>query len=158
MKIRCSHDALVLVDDLKPHPRNRNKHPQDQIERLAKVLEYQGWRYPVKISTRSSFVTAGHGRIEAAKLLGWTEVPVNFQDYDDEEMEYLDVIADNSIASWAELDLASINVDIGELGPFNLDLLGLKNFTVDVADKLPDGPVVTCAETECPKCGRPYQQ
>jgi len=136
MIIHCPHDALVKVKDLKPHPKNHNIHPKEQIERLAKILDYQGWRYPIKVSKRSGFITSGHGRLEAAKLLKLKEVPVSFQDYTDEAQEYADLTADNAIASWSELDLSGINADITNLGPdFDLDLLGIQGFEVDVADR-----------------------
>lgn len=136
-QIKCLFDKLVKIKDLQSHPKNRNKHPEDQISRLASILKYQGFRYPIKVSKLSGYVTSGHGRIEAAKLNGWKEVPVNFQDYDSEEQEYADVQADNAIASWAELDLSGINSDIGELGPdFDINLLGIKDFVVEPADKL----------------------
>ena len=135
--IHCLHDKLVKISELKPHPKNRNKHPDEQIARLAAILKYQGWRYPIKVSKRSGFITSGHGRLEAAKLNGWTHAPVNFQDYDSDEQEYADLQADNAIASWAELDLASINTDLGDLGPdFDIDLLGIKDFVLEPADKL----------------------
>jgi hypothetical protein len=136
MIIHCLYDKLVPVHELRPHPKNHNTHPRDQIERLAKILEYQGFRYPVKVSKLSGYITSGHGRLEAAKANGWTEVPVNFQDYEDETQEYADVQADNAIASWAALDLSRINADLGELGPdFDLDLLGIKDFTLDGSEK-----------------------
>jgi hypothetical protein len=139
MNVRCAHDELVAISSLKAHPQNRNSHPQDQIERLARILAYQGWRYPVKVSKRSGFVTSGHGRIEAAKENGWNDVPVNYQDYDNEEQEYADVQADNAIASWSELDLSEINADLGNLGPdFDIDMLGIKNFVLEPADKSND--------------------
>jgi DNA modification methylase len=126
--VRCLYDELVPVAELKPHPQNRNVHPEDQIDRLAKIIEFQGWRYPIKVSKRSGFITAGHGRLMAAVRKGWPVVPVNYQDYDSEEMEYLDVQADNAIASWAELDLSGIHKDLEQLGPFDLDLLGINGF------------------------------
>lgn len=136
MIIHCAHDELVRLKSLKSHPKNRNKHSKDQVMRLAEILKYQGWRYPVKVSKRSGFVTSGHGRIEAAKANGWEEAPVSFQDYDSDEQEYADLQSDNAIASWAELDLSGINADIGDLGPdFDIDLLGLKDFVLDMADK-----------------------
>ncbi len=159
MKINCLYDSLVAISHVKPHPKNRNKHPDDQIKPLAEILIYQGWRYPVKVSKRSGFVTSGHGRIEAAKLNGWTEVPVNYQDYDSDDQEYADVQADNSIASWAELDLPGINSDLGELDPtFNLDLLGIKDFRLDMSDfEEPDqkgDPTLKEAQLKtCPNCG-----
>lgn len=143
MKIHCKYDELIEVQSLKPHPKNRNSHPKEQIKRLAQILEYQGFRYPIKVSRASGFVTSGHGRIEAAKLNGWTQVPVNYQEYESEEQEYADLIADNSIASWSELDLSEINVDIVGLGPdFNIDLLGIENFEIEPADKAEIDPDV----------------
>jgi DNA modification methylase len=135
MIVHCAHDKLVPLSELKSHPKNRNKHPKDQIERLASILKYQGWRYPVKVSKRSGYVTSGHGRILAAKHNGWSDAPVNYQDYESEEQEYADVQADNAIAAWAELDLAEINVDLANLGrDFDIDLLGIKDFVVEPAD------------------------
>jgi glycosidase len=149
MNIRCAHDKIVPISSLNLHPKNRNKHPVEQIKRLAEILKYQGWRYPVKVSLRSGFVTAGHGRIAAAHMNGWTDVPVNYQEYESEDQEYADLVADNAIASWAELDLSGINIDIVDFGPdFNIDLLGIDGFTVDVAehgsdeDAVPEPPKV----------------
>lgn len=139
MKVHCLYDKMVPIPELRKHPKNRNTHPPEQLERLAKILAYQGFRYPIKVSKQSGFITSGHGRLEAAKLNRWFEVPVNFQDYDDDAQEYADVQADNAIASWAELDFSGINADLGDLGPdFDVDLLGIKNFEVEVADKYAD--------------------
>lgn len=150
MKIRCLYDKLVSINELKKrfHPKNRNKHPQSQIERLAKILKYQGVRYCVKISNQSDLITTGHGRVLAAEFNGWTEFPVNYQDYDDTDQEYADVQADNAIASWAELDLPGINSDVGDLGPdFDIDLLGIDGFVIEPAEKLAPG----CDEDEVPE-------
>jgi 16S rRNA G966 N2-methylase RsmD len=130
LKVHCPHDKLVSLTDLKPHPKNRNDHPKDQIKRLAQILDYQGFRYPIKVSKLSGFVTSGHGRIEAAKLNKWAQVPVSFQEYESEAQEYADLIADNSIASWSELDLATIQEDALKLKDFDLDLLGIKDFEI----------------------------
>jgi DNA modification methylase len=136
MQIKCLYDELVSVNELKPHPKNRNKHPEEQIPELAEILKYQGWRYPIKVSKLSGYITSGHGRLLSAKYNKWEKVPVNFQDYDSEEQEYADVQADNAIASWAELDLSGINLDIGDLGPdFDIKLLGIKDFVIEPAEK-----------------------
>jgi DNA modification methylase len=141
MKIHCTYDKLIEIKDLRPNPKNRNVHPADQIDRLAKILDHQGWRYPIVVSNQSGFIVTGHGRLAAAIKNSWKEVPVNYQDFASEEDEYAHLIADNGIASWAELDLSAINVDIGDLGPdFDIDMLGLKDFTIDVADKFESDP------------------
>ena len=77
--IHCSsrerRDPAALVE----HPRNPNRHPQKQIELLARIIRHQGWRNPIVISARSGFVVAGHGRLAAARQLGVYEVPVDVQ-------------------------------------------------------------------------------
>ena len=150
MRIHCKFDTLLDRKALKPHPKNRNVHPPEQVARLAQILKYQGWRYAVKISNRSGFITSGHGRIEAAWLNGWDKVPVVYQDYESNEQEYADVTADNAIASWAELDLAAINTDILDLGPeLDIEMLGIKDFNVDPSEN--DKPESDAKK--CPYCG-----
>ncbi len=137
MKIHCLYDKIIPIDELKLNPKNRNIHPENQIKRLAQILTYQGFRFPVKVSNLSGMVVSGHGRVEAARLNGWTEVPVNFQDYESPAQEYADSIADNSIASWAELDIPGIQLEAPDLGPdFNLDLLGIKDFSIITPTKI----------------------
>ena len=64
---------------------------------------------------------------------------MEYQDYENEDQEYADVVSDNSIASWAELDLSLINLEVPSLGPdFDIDLLGIKNFEIEPADKYGD--------------------
>lgn len=146
--IHCKYDELISVQELKKkfHPENRNQHPQDQIERLAKILKYQGIRRPVSISNQSGKITTGHGRVMSADFMGMETFPVVYQDYEDETMEYADVQADNAIAEWANLDLKGINEDLEKIGPMDLELLGIRDFTVDFAEKLDPG----CGEDEVP--------
>jgi len=102
--IRCAHDKVVPLGDLRPNPRNPNTHPPDQIELLAKVIKVQGWRNPIVVSRRSGFVVSGHGRLEAAQRLGLQSAPVDFQDFKTEADELAHLLADNRIAELAELD------------------------------------------------------
>lgn len=137
MIIHCLYDELVPVKELKPHPKNNNNHSKEQIDRLAKILAYQGWRYPIKVSKRSHYITSGHARLEAAKLNGWSRIPVNYQDYISDEDEVSDLISDNAIAKWSELDFSKINLEIPNLdASFDIELFGLKDFTIDRAEKV----------------------
>lgn len=150
MIIHCLYDHLFDIKTLKLnfHPKNRNAHSQEQIERLAKILSYQGVRYPVKLSYESGKITSGHGRVLAAEYNGWKEFPVVIQHYDNDVQEYADLTADNAIASWSELDFAGINSDLSDLGPdLDVDMLGIKNFVVDPIEKLEPG----CDEDEVPE-------
>ncbi|MCZ7637645.1 MAG: ParB N-terminal domain-containing protein [Verrucomicrobia bacterium] len=74
--VNCAFDELVPLEKLVPNQRNPNQHPEVQVRLLAKVIAHQGWRSPVVVSKRSGFIVSGHGRYEAAKVLGLTAVPV----------------------------------------------------------------------------------
>lgn len=148
IEIHCQYSELVDISELKPHPKNRNNHSEAQIDRLCEIIKYQGVRHPIKVSNLSGFISSGHGRLLAAKKLGMKRVPVSYQDYTDEAQEYADLIADNAIASWSELDLSGINSDIGDLGPdFEIDLLGIKDFVLEPTEKLDP----QCDEDEVPE-------
>jgi len=54
--VYCAHDAIIRAADLKPNPKNPNKHPDEQIERLGAVIRGNGWRNPITVSTRSGLV------------------------------------------------------------------------------------------------------
>jgi DNA modification methylase len=124
-EVRCAYDELVPIERLIPNPRNPNIHPKRQIEVLAKVIDHQGWRAPVTVSTRSGFIVRGHCRYEAAKVLR-CDCPVDYQDYANEAEEWADLIADNRIAELSELDrdlLADLMKEIDALS-FDLELTG----------------------------------
>lgn len=161
IKIHCLFEKLIDPKTLKDNPKNRNKHGQDQIERLADLYSYQGVRHPIVVSNLTGFIVAGHGRKLAAIRAGIKEMPIVFQDFESLDQEYAFIQSDNAVSLWAELDLSAINADIQDLGPdFNIDMLGIYNFTLDVAEKETKN---TGAELDlesfdnfqhqCPKCG-----
>ncbi len=122
---------MVKLSDIKLNPKNRNKHPQEQIDRLVEIIKYQGFRRPVTISNRSGLLSCGEGRYLAAVKMGLKEIPAMRQDYDSEAQEYADGIADNAIDKWAELDKSLILQDVLELGPdFDMDMLGMEDFVL----------------------------
>jgi hypothetical protein len=142
MEIKSTDIIVTPIGDLVFNPKNNNKHPPEQIERLAQLIKYQGFRNPIIVSVRTGFVIAGHGRIEAAKKLGVKNVPVMFQDFDNEAQEYAYLTSDNAIASWAELDLSMIHAELMDLGPdFDSNLLGIEKFEILPEDKNQDEEV-----------------
>lgn len=149
-------DIIITWEDprsLKLHPDNPNTHPDEQIEVLIKILKYQGFREAVRVSNNTGFVTVGNGRVIAAIKMGLNKIPVSYQDYDDWDQEYADIVADNAISEWSTLNMASINAQIENLGPMDIDLLGLKGFEIEPMDK-PTSPNKDSSKAkECPNCG-----
>lgn len=133
----CAHDAMVPTGDLKPNPRNPNQHPEEQIRLLAKIIVENGWRAPITVSTRSGYVVRGHGRLMAAIRAGLEECPVDYQDYESDEQELQDLIADNRIAELAEIDDELMGELIGDLqvAGADMELAGLTDEDLeDVGD------------------------
>ena len=127
MEIKSKEISIVDISLLVENPKNNNTHPQDQIERLAKIIKHSGFRNPLTISNRSGFVLCGHGRIAAAKMAGMKELPVIYQDFKDEAEEYAHLTADNEIARWASLDVEKLKIDLKDLPEINIEMLGLKD-------------------------------
>lgn len=161
MKIQSDNIEMVLVNSLVPHPKNMNHHSDDQIERLCKIIEYQGWRNPLVVQKGTNLIVAGHGRLLAAKKMGIEKVPVMYQEFESEEQLYACIVSDNAIASWSELDLSMINSELENLGPdLDIDLLGIKDFVIEPIEKF-EGKNEEIdvdnfgndLEHTCPKCG-----
>ncbi len=137
--IYCAHTRVIDPNILKPNPANPNRHSAHQIQLLASIIQEQGWRNPITLSKRSGLIVRGHGRLEAALLIGCDDVPVDEQDYASEAEELADLLADNRLAELAELDeddLKRLLKSIQESDPaFDLELTG---FAEDEIRKLFD--------------------
>lgn len=107
--VYCRHTEMRPLVSLVEHPRNPNTHPQHQLELLADVIRGNGWRQPITVSDLSGYIIKGHGRYQAAKLAGFTEVPVEVQHYENEAAELADMLADNRIAELSEMDMNALN-------------------------------------------------
>lgn len=137
IKTNCSFDKMVAVGDLKPNPRNPNRHPDKQIELLAKIIKAQGWRAPVTVSNQSGMIVRGHGRYMAAQLLKAKKVPVDYQDYESDAQEWADLVADNKIAEFAHLDADVTAQLIKEIEATDLDIdMDITGFSASQIQKM----------------------
>lgn len=62
------------VAELRPYARNARTHSKKQIRQIAASIERFGFTNPVLVSDDGEII-AGHGRVEAAKLIGLATVP-----------------------------------------------------------------------------------
>jgi site-specific DNA-methyltransferase (adenine-specific) len=138
MKIHCKYDALLDPKKIKNYSKNRNKHPQSQIERLSRMYDHHGIRHPIIVDSKRKVIAAGHGRKLAAIRAGIKEFPVVYQEFETEDDLYTFAVSDNALSLESEIDMAGINQDLPELGPFDPDKLGLPNFSVEALEKYED--------------------
>jgi ParB-like chromosome segregation protein Spo0J len=112
------------LKDLIPYARNSRTHSSSQIAQIASSIREFGWTQPILLDGTNGII-AGHGRFEAAFLLGIQEVPTIDLAYLTESQKRAYVIADNKIAlnsGWDEQMLALEIGDLREAG-FNIELL-----------------------------------
>lgn len=144
---------VVPLSTLKPNPSNARQHSNAQVEKLAASIREFGFTVPLLIDGEGG-VIAGHGRLEAARLLGLGHVPIIKIDYLTAEQQKAYRIADNrltELASWdgellaLELQgLAKLELDFNlEITGFNapeIDFLiqGLADDESDDADEIPE--------------------
>lgn len=134
-RIRDLKVENAAVASLRPYPRNARTHSKAQIRQIADSIREYGWTNPVLVDDQSG-VIAGHGRIEAAKLLGLTDVPViRLADMSDAQKRAY-VIADNKLAEnagWNRSVLALEIQELIEIDPlFDIELTGFAMGEIDV--------------------------
>ena len=63
----------VKTEDIKPYKKNAKKHPKEQIEQIIESIDIFGFNDPIAID-ENNIIIEGHGRYEAVKRMGYTEV------------------------------------------------------------------------------------
>lgn len=115
----------VRVAELKPYEKNARTHPESQIKQIARSIEEFGFNNPI-LATREGRIIAGHGRVEAAKVLNLDTVPVVRIEHLSPEQIQAYTLADNQLALTSKWDDDALAEEIKELYGvgFDLDLLG----------------------------------
>lgn len=120
--------------ELIPCGRNARTHSTRQIDQIAKSIERFGFVNPVLVDNEGR-VLAGHGRIEAARRLGLTEVPVLSLGAMSDADRRAYIIADNRLAELAGWDRDLLASELGELqsllGDIDFECLGFDQGELD---------------------------
>ncbi len=129
----------MAVADLRPHDRNPRTHSKKQVEQIAQSIRRFGFTNPVLID-RDGQVIAGHGRIEAAKLLGMATVPVLRLEHMTEAEKRAYIIADNRLAELAGWDNELLALELAAVAELDSDFdLALTGFDVAEIEALLNG-------------------
>ena len=152
------------VDRLVPYANNARTHSKKQIKQIAESIKRFGFCNPVLVSEDDTII-AGHGRVEAAKMLGMAEVPVRRLSHLSREEVRAYILADNRLAENAGWDRDLLAIEMQGLIDldFDIELLGFTtteiDFTImgektpvlgpdeglDAIEPVADGPAVTRA-------------
>jgi ParB/Sulfiredoxin domain len=102
------------ISSIRPNPCNARTHSKHQIKQIAESIKQFGFTNPV-LTDSGNQIIAGHGRYEAAKLLGLIEVPTARLDWLTKEQIKAYVIADNKLAENAGWDPEILAIELQEL-------------------------------------------
>ena len=117
----------MSLDRIKPNPRNAKTHSAKQIQQIADSIAVFGFTNPLLVSEQGELI-AGHGRHDAAKLLGLSKVPVIVLPGLSPAKRRALAIADNKIAQNSGWDRERLATEIPELA----DLLPAEGLDVSI--------------------------
>lgn len=125
MKAETDLSALRLelwpLARLVPSARNARTHDKAQVAEIAGSIRAFGFANPILVGEDGD-VVAGHGRLEAARTLGLSEVPVVLLRNLTEVQRRQLMLADNRIALNAGWDLEMLQLELKDLAALGADL------------------------------------
>jgi DNA modification methylase len=130
--------APMPVAGLRPYSQNARIHSKKQIRQIADSIQKFGFTNPVLISDEEEII-AGHGRVEAAKLLGMHSVPTLRLSHLDAAQRRAYVIADNKLALNAGWDRELLAIELQALIDMDFDVEST-GFSLAEVDLLLDEP------------------
>lgn len=121
-----------LVTELIPYVNNSRTHSDDQVAQIAASIKEFGWTNPILIDGENGII-AGHGRLQAARKLGYKEVPTIELSGLSEAQKKAYIIADNKLALNAGWDNEMLKIELTDLlsQGFALDVLGFDQADLD---------------------------
>ncbi|QWE17158.1 DNA methyltransferase [Polynucleobacter sp. AP-Nino-20-G2] len=153
MNSTLRNTCFKSLAELHPDPRNARVHSKHQIRQIARSIQSFGFNVPVLIDGANQ-ILAGHGRVEAAKSLGLTQIPVITLDHLTTEEARAFAIADNRLtenATWNEALLGEIFSELNNLDlSFSLEDTGFSMSEIDLRIADFENPNAASLEDELP--------
>lgn len=123
----------LALSDLTGYPNNARLHSKTQIEQIVKSVQNVGWTNPILVDENNQII-AGHGRLEAAKVLEMEMVPcIRLPGLTESQKRAL-VISDNKIAlnsTW-DVEMLKQEIEVLRLDGFDIALTGFDNSELDL--------------------------
>jgi hypothetical protein len=120
------------VTELIPYVNNSRTHSDTQVAQIAASIKEFGWTNPILVDGTNGII-AGHGRLLAARKLGYEEVPtIELADLTENQKKAY-IIADNKLALNAGWDDDLLKIELQELlsEGFSMDILGFDQSELD---------------------------
>src|SRR5690242_10850929 len=110
----------LAVATLRPFASNSRTHSARQVQQIVESIKQFGFTNPVLIDG-SRCILAGHGRVEAAKVLGLKTVPTVRLDHLTDAQKRAYVLTDNRLAELAGWDKDLLKLELQHLVDIDFD-------------------------------------
>lgn len=125
----------VNISELKAYSQNPKNHPEKQIQQIAASIKEFGFNSPILLDEANEII-AGHGRMEAAKIMQLDTVPVIRLSHLSEAQKRAYRLADNKIAENGGWNTDLLRLEISELeqicNDFDITITGFEDVEIDV--------------------------
>jgi len=142
------------IHALSPQDRNARTHSKRQIRQIANSIRQFGFNNPI-LTDDNLHIIAGHGRVEAAKLLGEATVPTVRLSHLSDAQKRAYLLADNALATRAGWDRDILAIELQgliDLG-FNVELTGFETGEIDlILDEWKEASTEATAADQIPEC------
>ncbi|HNC56669.1 MAG TPA: ParB N-terminal domain-containing protein [Leptospiraceae bacterium] len=119
LKINSNY-KIVPIDNIIPDPENAREHSKEDIEEKKAALKQFGWTRPCIINSETNIIAVGNGFWQAAKELGYTEVPAIFIPMSAVRAKAL-AISDNRLGDHGRYNLEQFNINIQEIAQWDVN-------------------------------------
>jgi len=121
----------VPIDQLRPWPGNPRMMPPAEPEKLKRSVEEFGFVEPVVVRKQDHTVIGGHQRVEAARALGHTSVPVVHIDVTEAQAKALNLALNKIHGAFDLPRLATLLEELSDLPDLDETLSGFDEREID---------------------------
>ena len=127
------------IDALQEYENNARDHAEVDIEAIKQSITMFGFNDPIGIWSDDNIIVEGHGRLMAARELGFTELPCIRLDHMTDEERRAYAIAHNKTAELSKWNVPKLDTELAgihslDMSKLGFDVISLQDRKTEVED------------------------
>lgn len=116
--------VYIPVDKITPYERNARRHTPQDVDKIKASIQKFGFDDPIGVWGPKNIIVEGHGRLIAAKELGYEKVPCIRLDHLTDEQRRAYALAHNKTAELSTWDFGKLEMELNDLSEFHMGDFG----------------------------------